>query len=239
MATVLDINGERAIKLNGSEVLRRQFTLPSGSTDVRIGMYLSAETGSQTFNPSVSVYETFQIGLVHGLTGAPTGLGDSSVSTTSSNYIGYGNNIGQGCVAETYINNSVLEGIYIGNNGSIAVRPSYKLSGVWGTSGGSQFDLPIRPTQQGKCTLVMLRVRVAGSIITSEIRYVHLNTVDEDSMHTKMSDLSSTGPFGTRTMSFDTAQQAQQALESLDTFFFAWPFFNIPIYVHAMAFRAI
>ena len=244
MATIVDVQSNRAIQFNGSEKLTRTFVKDPGAIDIRVAVIVSGGR-SGTFNPVSSVFETFQFGLMNSgrttpfdINSATNAKGNQSVLTERciriGGYLGGNHGIGQGYY-------------YYDFNVVTNLKVAYELNGV--TSGPTisnineiQYGYPFASGQGGtsQSEVWLLRIfksSVNSSNITFQMRQKGWSTpaTYESNLHDMLSNLTNTDLVVEA--NFTTTDSTNW--DSLDTLILTWPFYNSQFNVHAMAYRSL
>lgn len=225
--------GDKVLRLNNSEAIRTNVTVPVGCTDLRFGIVLGLAGAftEQAFNPVVSRFESLRMLFT-----------SSDVADPTGKFVGIGSAPGGVCFMRNNtcrlqfntINDSgnvnwVVLGSGVSNSGatSAAVRSSIDNAGAPGTEAGM---FMIRLFNDAGTLRLSFRIATGGG--TSEGRGL-ISLFNSDSLfRSRMSDLSLTTQISTTVITGMTISEVTGV-------FFSWPFFNVSPRIHYLGYRAI
>ena len=240
---IITSTGDKCLQLSGSEAFYRTMDVPTGSSDIRFGIAFSASGSirAQQFNPAVSIFETFQIGFTSG-SGFVPGAGSTNQHIMFRNVAVGGNSVMIGTVTSCSYMSS-----------GFSVNPFTQ-----NCVGGTPTHITDQPMSfvcsmiESKPEIVVVRLYKSGSnSIVADFRFTAGVNTDHSTrpnrtesqvdswMHDCLTNLASTNQGIQYRIDFENTSLRDIAVSKIDSIFLGWPWYNIPLNIHAIGYRAI
>lgn len=235
---ILYNNTDKSLTLSGSEFIYKAIEVPSGTIDLRFAVPLFvAGTSAQSFNPSVSKYESFRMIFTQ-----------NSGSSDTGTFIGVGPKNGEFSAVHQhagYVKLAIGSSATGGYNGTPDwAQCNLNMTGFHTTGPDSngliicQGDAGASPTYGCILILRIYRTSTASSEVFLELRHkypVNLSNLTDSNFRMYITDLNQSTSVGL----VSTGNNPSSYFNDITSVFFSWPFFNIPLTIPIIGYRAI
>ena len=251
MSTTIElISGDKALYISGSaNYISRKVNVPSGSSDLRVGICMTLGGGSQTastqnFNPATIIGETFR----HCFTseGCVPGV-------TVGSYVGQGHSVGQAnCLGRPTDQSMAGEDVsIIFDCGTFNGNMKFISSSLYSMSNPGAGDTEV-PIKNSPTTASLNIIRLYKNSATqfqflyySKYAYSSPGTsgpslglpIQDNSFNTYMNQLNLLNLQRTQTLTFNSADDRDNMFTSMSCVFFSWPYYGFPVYIPYMGYR--